>query len=112
MHRMDVEPPAPAFLTTDYLTKFEFARVLGMRQLQLQQHAVSSEDPKLVALRELLEGTSTTVVRRRLANGATEDRRVAQLRLTRRLRQMCVDMREEVHQRERGSLSAAEARAI
>ena len=80
-----------AWKTTDYLTKFEFTRVVGLRILQLQSHGTCSEEPRVVALQELLDGSNAAVVRRRLPDGTTEDRPVASLRLSAVLRRMCID---------------------
>ena len=78
-----------AHKTTDYLTKFEFTRVLGLRILQLNKHGVTAEDPHAIALREIRDGTNPAVVRRRLPDGTYEDRAVRELRLDTELRRAC-----------------------
>ena len=54
------------------LTKYEVARALGTRCLQLQD-----SDARRTSLEELLAGTSTIVIRRRMPDGAVEDVAVA-----------------------------------
>ena len=75
--------------TTDYLTKFEFARLVGLRVLQLDTEGTCIECPRAVALREILRGESEAVVRRKLPDGSVEDRPVRGLRLTATLRRTC-----------------------
>jgi DNA-directed RNA polymerase subunit K/omega len=77
--------------TTNYLTKFEFTRLVGLRVLQLSSQGTSTEDPQTVALREILRGENPSVVRRKLPDGRWEDRAVAALRLPESLRRMCED---------------------
>ena len=77
--------------TTDYLTKFEFTRLVGLRVLQLSSQGTSTEDPQTVALREILRGENPSVVRRKLPDGRWEDRAVTALRLPESLRRMCED---------------------
>ena len=57
-----------------------------MRILQLQSQDLSADDPRLLAHRELLEGTNPTVVRRKLPDGSHEDRYVRDLKLSAVLR--------------------------
>lgn len=78
--------------TSPYLTKFEFSRLLGLRMLELTHttaHCCSTEDPRVVALRELARGESRAVLRRRLPDGTYEERRVCDLLLPADLRAMC-----------------------
>jgi DNA-directed RNA polymerase subunit K/omega len=77
------------FRTTDYLTKFELARVVGLRVLQLMDENTVRENPCDVATREILSGTTRAIVRRRLPDGTVEDRAVRDLYLTGDMRRMC-----------------------
>lgn len=81
-----------SFKTTDYLTKFEFTRVVGMRILQLNAHGALAEHPRQLAIREIMEGLNPTVVRRKLPDGSVEDREVRSLQLSSDLRRMCEKM--------------------
>ena len=78
-----------AYKTTDYLTKFEFTRLVGLRILQLQSQSTCIEDPSCVALREILKATNPAIVRRKLPDGSYEDRPVKELKLSAVIRQMC-----------------------
>ena len=80
-----------AWRTTDYLTKFEFTRLVGLRVLQLSSQGTSTEDPQTVALREILRKENPSVVRRKLPDGRVEDRDVAGLRLPQSIQRMCED---------------------
>lgn len=84
-----VPDPSKMHKTTDYMTKFEFTRLLGLRILDLNSRGVCDEDPRIVALRELLDGTNTSVVRRKLPDGSHEDRAVRDLKLSTTMRRMC-----------------------
>lgn len=85
----DTTDPPTNHVTTDYLTKFEFTRVLGMRILQLKSQDLSADDPRVVALRELLGGTNPAVIRRQLPDGTHEDRPVCELKLGAHVRRLC-----------------------
>lgn len=87
-----VETHAGKYLTSPLLTKFELARVLGMRILQLTDLGVCADDPKQVALREILAGTNPVIVRRKLPDGRHEDRPVSELRLGADLRRLCEEL--------------------
>ena len=82
------EPP-PRHVTTDYLTKFEFTRVLAMRVLQLKAQDLSADDPHACALREILDGANPAIVRRKLPDGRHEDRAVRELLLSTQVRRLC-----------------------
>jgi len=62
-----------------FLTKYERARVLGTRALQLSLNAISNvdttnmTDPLLIAEKELVEGKIPIIVRRRLPDGNCEE---------------------------------------
>lgn len=80
------------YKTTPYLTKFEFTRLLGLRVLEIM-HTTShcyNEEPRVVAMRELANGESRAVLRRRLPDGTYEERRVSELLLTADLLAQCV----------------------
>eukprot|EP00003_Mantamonas_plastica_P008980 TRINITY_DN1810_c0_g1_i1.p1 TRINITY_DN1810_c0_g1~~TRINITY_DN1810_c0_g1_i1.p1 ORF type:complete len:145 (-),score=39.80 TRINITY_DN1810_c0_g1_i1:108-494(-) len=70
------------FLTTDYLTKYERARVLGSRALQISQgspimvDAEQETDPLQLAIKELRERKIPLAIRRYLPDGSYEDRNV------------------------------------
>ena len=70
--------------TTPFLTRFECARVLGLRELQLTE-TEGVEDRRATAIREVLEGKNPAVLRRYLPDGSHEDVAVAKLRLSREL---------------------------
>jgi DNA-directed RNA polymerase I, II, and III subunit RPABC2 len=59
----------------EFLTKYERARVLGTRALQLSLNAISTvdttnmTDPLKIAEKELTEGKIPVIVRRRLPDG-------------------------------------------
>ena len=67
------------------MTKYEKARVLGTRALQISMNApvfvdVSSKtDPLDIAIAELKAGKIPFIIRRRLPNGAYEDWKVSEL---------------------------------
>jgi len=66
-------------IRTEFLTKYERARVLGTRALQLSLNAISTvdtanmTDPLLIAEKELVEGKIPIIVRRRLPDGNCEE---------------------------------------
>lgn len=72
-------------LTTPYLTKYERARVLGTRALQISMGApvltdpTGLNDPILIAERELNEGLCPLIIRRFLPGGTFEDVAVKKL---------------------------------
>lgn len=79
----------PEHVTTPFLTKFECARLIGMRVLQLSEQRATQESKQLleeVAIKEILEGSNPSVVRRYLANGTHEDRKVSELRIDSHMR--------------------------
>ena len=75
--------------TTDLLTKFELARVVGMRILQINSIPTSTSNPRVTAMREILEGTNPMVLRRKLPDGSYEDRAVKDLKLSADLFKLC-----------------------
>lgn len=77
-------------ITTDYLTKFEFARVLSLRILQLEETIQENEDPQRKATREILEGKNEFVLRRFISDGTYEDRKVKDLKIGIDIKRMCL----------------------
>ena len=73
--------------TIPFLTKYEKARVLGIRARQLSSGATplvevgNLELPKEIANKELIERKLTFIIRRPLPNGKYEDWRLDELRL-------------------------------
>merc|ERR1719443_2201944 len=71
--------------TTPYMTKYERARILGARALQISMNApvmielCGETDPLLIAERELHERVIPFVVRRYLPDGTYEDWKVKEL---------------------------------
>ncbi|KAI7848286.1 RNA polymerase, subunit omega/K/RPB6 [Circinella umbellata] len=71
--------------TTPYMTKYERARVLGTRALQISLNAPvmvdldGESDPLVIAMKELREKKIPLVVRRFLPDGTYEDWHVKDL---------------------------------
>mmetsp|Transcript_13479 Transcript_13479/g.39358 ORF Transcript_13479/g.39358 Transcript_13479/m.39358 type:complete len:120 (-) Transcript_13479:64-423(-) len=71
--------------TTPYLTKYEKARILGARALQLSMNAPvmveldGETDPLLIAEKELIQRVIPFVIRRFLPDGTFEDWKVSEL---------------------------------
>lgn len=64
--------------TSEYLSKYEFARIVGLRALQIVSDVHVSESgeketPHKRAMREVAEGKLAWCVRRYLPNGSHED---------------------------------------
>ena len=62
--------------TTPFITKFELARVIGIRMLQLHERNEGVElgdTLERVAIRELRDGNTPLVIRRHLPDGSFED---------------------------------------
>eukprot|EP01138_Halocafeteria_seosinensis_P004181 gb/GECG01004276.1/.p1 GENE.gb/GECG01004276.1/~~gb/GECG01004276.1/.p1 ORF type:complete len:144 (+),score=22.14 gb/GECG01004276.1/:1-432(+) len=72
-------------MTTRYMTKYERARILGTRALQLSLNApplveIQGEtDPLRIAMRELKENRIPIIVRRFLPDGSHEDWKATEL---------------------------------
>ncbi|ORX71503.1 RNA polymerase Rpb6 [Linderina pennispora] len=82
----NVEPtPANERITTPYMTKYERARILGARALQISMNAPimveldGESDPYEIALKELREKKIPFVIRRYLPDMSYEDWRVQEL---------------------------------
>lgn len=67
--------------TTPYLTKFECARVVGLRYLQLSISPAPPPDPYAAALVEVRERRCNAVLRRPLPDGTAEDCELRALRI-------------------------------
>ena len=73
-------------ITSTFMTKYEKARVLGTRALQISKNAPlmitpvpGESDPYKLAERELTEGKIPFIIRRYLPDGSYEDRKLAEL---------------------------------
>ncbi|KAK9791842.1 hypothetical protein WJX73_009340 [Symbiochloris irregularis] len=77
-------------MTTRYMTKYERARVLGTRALQISMNAPvlvetnGETDPLEIAAKELREAKIPFIIRRFLPDGSWEDWSVKELILTER----------------------------
>ena len=75
------------------LTKYECARVLGMRYLQLQQGDATiasryeNGSARAAVVRELLDGQNPLMLRRVMPDGSTVEKRVRELRISEALRE-------------------------
>lgn len=74
-------------ITTRYMTKYEKARVLGTRALQISMNApvmvdIGSEtDPLKIAMKELRERKIPMIIRRYLPDGSYEDWNIDELNI-------------------------------
>ena len=75
--------------TTPFLTKYEKARVIGARALQISKNAPilvnvnpGESDPILIAEKELRESKIPFIIRRFLPDGSYEDWSVSELKLS------------------------------
>ncbi|KAF8516723.1 subunit common to RNA polymerase I [Hysterangium stoloniferum] len=77
--------PNKVRVTTPYLTKYERARVLGTRALQISMNAPvlvpldGESDALQIAIKELSQGKTPLVIRRYLPDGSFEDWPVSEL---------------------------------
>eukprot|EP01090_Pellita_catalonica_P018748 TRINITY_DN6154_c0_g1_i1.p1 TRINITY_DN6154_c0_g1~~TRINITY_DN6154_c0_g1_i1.p1 ORF type:complete len:129 (-),score=35.03 TRINITY_DN6154_c0_g1_i1:93-479(-) len=73
--------------TTPYMTKYERARILGTRALQISMNAPimveleNETDPLEIALKELRERKIPIIIRRYLPDGSHEDWRLDELKI-------------------------------
>uniref|UniRef100_A0A2P2HW04 DNA-directed RNA polymerases I, II, and III subunit RPABC2 n=1 Tax=Hirondellea gigas TaxID=1518452 RepID=A0A2P2HW04_9CRUS len=80
--------PVHKRITTTYMTKYERARVLGTRALQIAMCAPvmveldSESDPLQIAAKELREQKIPITIRRYLPDGSYEDWRIDELIIT------------------------------
>lgn len=78
------------FRTTDYITRFELARLLGVRILQIEDHnlqVAGGPSPEEMAIAEIVYGTNPAIIRRYLDDGTHEDRKVSELKMDTRMLQ-------------------------
>lgn len=79
------DAPNSEKVTTPYMTKYEKARILGTRALQISMNAPvlvaleGESDPLQIAMKELAAGKIPLVVRRFLPDGSFEDWLVSEL---------------------------------
>ena len=73
-------------ITSSFMTKYEKARVLGTRALQISKNAPlmitpqpGESDPYKLAERELMEGKVPFIIRRYLPDGSYEDWKLSEL---------------------------------
>jgi len=65
--------------TSIFMTKYEKAKIIGIRALQIRENAPlkidpnGETDPKRIALMELRQRKIPLIIRRKLPNGAFED---------------------------------------
>ena len=77
--------PLKERVTTPFLTRYERARVLGTRALQISMNAPilvpleGEMDPLQIALKELQHGVIPIIIRRNLPNGTWEDWKLSEL---------------------------------
>ncbi|KAI8907696.1 DNA-directed RNA polymerase [Powellomyces hirtus] len=77
--------PKEQRLTTPYMTKYEKARILGTRALQISMNAPvmvdlnGESDPLAIAMKELRESKIPLMVRRYMPDGSWEDWSVEEL---------------------------------
>lgn len=77
--------PKDQRITTPYMTKYERARILGTRALQISMNAPvfvdleGETDPLRIAMKELAEKKIPLVIRRYLPDGSFEDWSVEEL---------------------------------
>uniref|UniRef100_A0A8C4N8I0 DNA-directed RNA polymerases I, II, and III subunit RPABC2 n=1 Tax=Eptatretus burgeri TaxID=7764 RepID=A0A8C4N8I0_EPTBU len=82
------QQPNKERITTPFLTKYERARVLGTRALQISMCAPvmvqleGQTDPLLIAFKELKAGKIPMIVRRHLPDGTFEDWGIDELIVT------------------------------
>ncbi|KAF8820545.1 Dna-directed Rna polymerase II RPB6 [Cardiosporidium cionae] len=85
LQRPDARPSEGPRVTTPYLTKFEKARIIGTRALQISMNAPTTiplegvTDPLIIAEKELYQKTIPFTIRRYLPNGSYEDWKIEEL---------------------------------
>lgn len=83
--RPDVRPSEGPRVTSPYMTKFEKARVIGTRALQISMNAPitipldGESDPLIIAEMELYQKTIPFIIRRYLPDGSYEDWKIQEL---------------------------------
>ncbi|KAJ3084531.1 RNA polymerase Rpb6 [Rhizoclosmatium globosum] len=84
-HKKGTEVHKNDRMTTPYMTKYEKARVLGTRALQISMNAPvmvdlnGESDPLVIAMKELREKKMPLMIRRYLPDGSYEDWAVHEL---------------------------------
>ena len=84
----------PPEFTTPFLTKYEIARLIGVRMLHLSDLNLQTSTKETLmqqASREILEGKSPAIIRRYMADGRYEDVKVSDLRIDASARQFQLD---------------------
>ena len=72
-------------LTSNYMTTFEFAKLVGLRVVHIVDENLDTEEgatPEQQAVREIAEGRNPSVIRRYLPDGTHEDRSASSLKLS------------------------------
>lgn len=83
--RPDARPSEGPRITSPYMTKFEKARIIGTRALQISMNAPitipldGETDPLIIAEKELYQKTVPFIVRRYLPDGSFEDWKIQEL---------------------------------
>ena len=85
----DVDPKSNSErITPNFLTKYEKARIIGTRALQISRNSPvlvglgkDDSDPILIAEKELAEGKIPFIIRRYLPDGSFEDWRINELQI-------------------------------
>ena len=75
----DEAPPAGPVRTSKYLSRYECARVIGLRILQLQE-GEGVLDPLQTAIEEIKERRNPARIRRYLPDGTHEDVAISELK--------------------------------
>ncbi|KAK6589425.1 DNA-directed RNA polymerases I [Cryptosporidium xiaoi] len=84
-NRLESKPNEGPRITTPYMTKFEKARIIGTRALQISMNAPvaipleGETDPLIIAEKELYTKKIPFVIRRYLPNGNYEDWKIDEL---------------------------------
>ena len=85
----DIDPKSNSErVTPNFLTKYEKARIIGTRALQISRNSPvlvglgkDDSDPILIAEKELAEGKIPFIIRRYLPDGSFEDWRINELQI-------------------------------
>ncbi|CDJ56767.1 RNA polymerase II subunit RPB6, putative [Eimeria maxima] len=85
LQRPDARPSEGPRITSPYMTKFEKARIIGTRALQISMNAPltipldGETDPLIIAEKELHQKTIPFILRRYLPDGSFEDWKIQEL---------------------------------
>ena len=84
--RIEASHPNRERITSRYMTKYERARVLGTRAMQISRNApvmvelsAHETDPLVIAEKELRDGKMPFIIRRYLPDGSYEDWKIEEL---------------------------------